>query len=411
MHSAAPDIARTRPGQARATGPGGGHRWFSRAVLFVACGVLCVAATACRAGSSEDAAPPKEARNAEIESLVESCESGWTAGVHRDLLLATAHCEFEERGLGSCQAYQAAEKCAWRSPKAGLDGKGSDADRLFYDLIDHESAQVRFVAAQFLGKVPHGDPEMRAGIAHRIEVETHPLVLSELLSSIVDLDRDPQLTTQFLAALGHVSPAVRFSAVGQLAYDLPDPEVTLPRIEAVLAGDPSVEVRTWACHRLDGRREDTVVRLVERHSGRYTEDPQLAASCLATLISMWTVGPPAPSELAFEATLAQLRDTRACGKRPLTERFENAWSFWRSGDPARRRPWWSEEHQANLRAALGDLLRCADADDDVRSSLVAILPRLGATREDLALLRQAVDGAAAHDKTRAALDAELARTE
>lgn len=261
---------------------------------------------------------------AKVQPLVEGAQALATEGAalslddYEKLMLGLAACELKAAGIDrECAAFKAFNEARKTRGTALKDLAGGIAG-LGRKHIRHASPAVRLHAAGLMASLFGADESSQAVIVEVAGTEENPIVLRELLRSVGSSSaKNPAVRDLLLAKADHPDEGVRMEAGGWLTSSwAAGTEGTLEKAMALIEGDASVKVRKHLCATLGKRADDRALPLFEAH----TKDPAdpLYADCLRGVIEMWSSPVPqkAPSQKAYELTLALLRATPRSEQRP-----------------------------------------------------------------------------------------------
>jgi hypothetical protein len=328
----------------------------------------------------------------EVAGAIKKGGPGLTEAQFEALLLGLSACEVKTNGIDrKCAAYKAYRE-GRKNRGTLVKDWGGMLSAMGRKHISNESPAVRIQAASLMGSIFGSSKESQAAIVKAAQGEKHPRVLKAMLRSVSSsIKKNDAVRQLMLANANHADEKVRMEVVGALTSSwAKDTEGTLEKAMEIVEKDPAVEVRQYACRRLGERADARALPLLKKLTAQPSES-KLYSACVRGVIAMWSAPVPhkAPSKEAYAHTLALFKKTpRSKSHPPWTAISAVEWASKKKFQEAA--PWFK---QADLNAALIDIVKDRKANWLARTGAVDALKRLGATPAQFEALKKAYSGA------------------
>ncbi len=295
--------------------------WSSIAALLFALG--------CNESKPTDAAPSASASAGQltgVQAWLADDTKPLTAEVYEQFVLDLAKCQLNERGIDPrCEAYRDLKKA--RSRNTSLKDIAGLNAQVGKKLLSHESAAVRWQAAQLLKSVFGSTPAVQELVLKAAETEKEPAVLISLVRVVGSQHREnPKIKALLLKLADHDSEHVRQESMSWFLTPFgKGVEGTFDKVLEHVDSDKSMNVRRFLCGRLYGSEDERAIPVFEKYLNGKDTDPKLYEGCWQGVISAWTgfPKPENPSKQAYELTMKVLE------KKPRT-RTSPPWTSFRN---------------------------------------------------------------------------------
>ncbi|MCB9543608.1 MAG: hypothetical protein R3F65_19340 [bacterium] len=362
-------------------------RWLVLMALIVGCSDGPSAPTD-KAGKGEAAVAEATKAAASAKTIRESAaEETFDVAGYEKLLTGLAACEVGASGIArDCPAWKAFDEIR-RDRRTLMRDMTTELAAVGRRNLSHESPAVRLQAARLASSLFGGDAESRDALVAAARTEQNPHVLRAMLRAVrSSIGRSDAVRDLLVQMADHPDEQVRVTVLGALSAGwAAGTEGTLEKVLAAVEGDPSPQVRAYACRQLGDRADERALPLLEKLTAGPAGDEALYEACFRGLIGMWAAPVPhkQPSEKAYRLTLNRLRATPRSEQQPPWGAIANL--EWATKPAlATAAPWYDK---GELIEALADLAGDRQAHWLARSGAVKIMGRLGARRERLEQLK------------------------
>lgn len=263
-----------------------------------------------------------------------SAEQAWLADssqaltpeIYEALVRNLATCQLNERGIEPrCEAYRDLKQA--RSRNTAMKELASLNAAIGEKLISHESAPVRWQAAQLLKSVFGSTPASQQLVLAAAANEKDPAVLIALVRVVGSHHaQNPKIKELLLKLSDHESEHLRQEAMSwfltSFGAGVPG---TFEKVLEHVERDPSVNVRRFLCGRLYGSGNEAALPVFEKYLNASDPDPKLFEGCWQGAIAAWTgfPKPPNPSERAYDLTMKVLERKPRTRTSPPWTSFRN----------------------------------------------------------------------------------------
>ncbi len=302
----------------------------------------------------------------------------------------------------SLEGYQVVPTCpGMEAFAAGTKGQSATLDaQLGGKLLRHGAPAIRVKTVELMADTV----ETRTAIAEAAGAERDPGVLHAYIRAVADDGaRVPKVGAMLLAAADHADPAIRLAAVDALSraanrWLTGGPE----KLVAVARSDRDPRVRRAACAQGGKLGNDVFLPLYEQATAS-AADPDMYAACMEGLVAMFHNHPgfDTSSEAAYKLFLRRLE------AKPRTEHTP-PWSvmsafcyFSHDADLEQLAAWKKHATYFNpdeVKRAMAGVITDRSASWMARSAAIESMVGLGASKLELAALKQSFDAADRRDK-------------
>jgi hypothetical protein len=338
---------------------------------------------------------------AKVQPLVDGAQALATEGPaltlaeYEKLLLGLASCSVTDNGIDrKCPAFETLEQrrktrgTVLKDLAGGLAGLGRKH-------IGHDSPAVRLQAASLMSSLFGADASSQATLVAAASKEPDPKVLRSMLRSVGSSSgKNPAVRDLLLAKADHADEAVRKEVVIWLTSSwAAGTERTLEKAMAMIASDPSLNVKKLACESLGARGDERALPVLAKHT-KDAADP-LYDSCFKGVVGMWAAPVPhkKPSQKAYALTLDLLKAKPRSAKNPPWNGLSGLqWA--EKPEFLAAAPWYKK---ADLVAALESVVTDRAANWMCRTGSVDMLQKLGTPKAKLEALAKGYAGATGED--------------